>query len=98
MKKEKRNDAYFVCPNCGAELPANARVCRECGSDENTGWSQSTYLDGIDLPFDEDDYEETVKRELGGGTGGKRGFRVDWKMVVGVAVVAAMLMAFVWQC
>jgi hypothetical protein len=97
MKKEKRNDAYFVCPNCGAELSAGARVCRDCGSDENTGWSESTYLDGIDLSFDEDDYEETVKRELG-GSGGKRGFRVDWKMVVGVTVVAAMLMAFVWHC
>jgi len=97
MGREKKNNSYFVCPNCGAELPAGARVCRECGSDENTGWSENTYLDGIDLPFDEDDYEEVKARELGGGSG-KKGFRVNWTAVVGIAVVVAMLMAFVWRC
>jgi hypothetical protein len=95
MKKEKSKASYFVCPNCGAELPSGARVCRECGSDENTGWSESTYLDGIDLPFDEDDYEEVRARELGGG---RKGFRVNWTAVVGIAVLAAMLAAFVWRC
>jgi hypothetical protein len=93
MGKEK--ESYFVCPNCGAELPTSARACPNCGSDENTGWSENTYLDGIDLPFDDDDYEEVKKREFGGGKGGGR---VNWMAVVGVAVLVAMLMAFVWHC
>ncbi len=93
MGKEK--ESYFVCPNCGEELPANARVCPNCGSDENTGWSENTYLDGIDLPFDEDDYEEVKERELGGS---KKGFRVNWMAVIGIVVLAAMFVAFVWQC
>ncbi|MDR2591299.1 MAG: zinc-ribbon domain-containing protein [Chitinispirillales bacterium] len=91
----KENGAYFVCPNCGAELPAGARVCSECGSDENTGWSESTYLDGIDLPFDDDDYEEVREREFGDS---KKGFRINWMAVIGIVVLAAMFVAFVWQC
>jgi len=45
----------FVCPHCGAELPAKAKFCPECGSDDTTGWSEDTYLDGVSLPGEEDD-------------------------------------------
>ena len=55
-------DAYDACPNCGEDVPDKARACPHCGSDENTGWSEMTYLDGIDLG-DESDYEETLGRE-----------------------------------
>ena len=41
---------YFVCPNCGAEVPTKAKSCPDCGSDENTGWSEDTMYDGLDLP------------------------------------------------
>jgi hypothetical protein len=91
-------NSYFVCPNCGETVPANARACRSCGSDENTGWSDNTYLDGIDLPFEDDDYEEIRAREFGGSFGkvrGKKGLRVDWRVVVGVVVLIAMIWAFV---
>ncbi|MGR3219736.1 MAG: zinc-ribbon domain-containing protein [Candidatus Anammoxibacter sp.] len=52
---------YFVCPNCGAELALNALACRECGSDENTGWSDETMYDGLDLPSDFDDADQPSK-------------------------------------
>ncbi len=32
---------FFRCPNCGAEVPINAKACPECGSDEETGWSEA---------------------------------------------------------
>ena len=41
---------YFICPNCGAEVPIKALSCPECGSDEKTGWSEDTMYDGLDLP------------------------------------------------
>lgn len=41
---------WFVCPVCGAEVPSRARSCRECGSDETTGWSAATEYDDLDLP------------------------------------------------
>jgi len=97
-----KNNQSFVCPVCGALLPANAKVCRDCGSDDNTGWAENTYMDGIDLPFDDDEYEEMKAREFGDGGNGsgrtnisvKKGFRIDWKMVIGIIVLAAMLLAF----
>lgn len=55
---------YFTCPVCGGEVKMKAKACPHCGSDENTGWSENTYLDGIDL-YDEDDYRETIRREFG---------------------------------
>ena len=40
-------DDYFICPVCGAEVPMNAASCKECGSDDRTGWSADTAYDGI---------------------------------------------------
>jgi uncharacterized membrane protein YvbJ len=31
---------YFTCPHCGAAVPSDASACPECGSDEETGWSE----------------------------------------------------------
>ncbi len=31
---------YFICPHCEAKVPRGASACPECGSDENTGWSE----------------------------------------------------------
>jgi hypothetical protein len=41
---------FFRCPNCGADNPNEALICRYCGSDERTGWSENTMYDGLDLP------------------------------------------------
>src|ERR1041384_1119375 len=32
-----------ICPNCGAEVPRQAKACPECGSDEKTGWSEEAH-------------------------------------------------------
>ncbi|MCL2219432.1 MAG: zinc ribbon domain-containing protein [Chitinispirillia bacterium] len=91
-----KNNASFVCPVCGAVLPANAKVCRDCGSDDTTGWSENTYLDGIGLPFDDDEYEDMKKKEFGEvNVSGKAGSRIDWKMVIGIIVLVAMIYAIV---
>jgi len=31
-------------------VPAGALACPECGSDDETGWSQDTMYDDLDLP------------------------------------------------
>jgi len=54
-----------TCPNCGAEVPPNARACPECGADEQTGWSDRATAQRLDLPDDEFDYEQFVKDEFG---------------------------------
>ena len=42
MRKKR---ATFECPNCGADVPVSAVVCRECGSDAETGWKSSEEID-----------------------------------------------------
>ncbi len=55
-----------TCPNCGADLPRNARTCPECGSDEETGWSEAAESSHLDLPDDSFDYDKFVENEFGG--------------------------------
>lgn len=40
------------CPHCGAPLPRRAHVCKECGSDDRTGFRDSADIDyeSTDLP------------------------------------------------
>ncbi len=49
---------FFNCPNCGEEVPIKARACPDCGSDENTGWSDDTMYDGLDL----NEYDESNEK------------------------------------
>jgi len=53
-----------TCPNCGADVPRNAKACPECGADEKSGWSDSAYADRLGIPDDEFDYDKFVKEEF----------------------------------
>jgi hypothetical protein len=55
-----------VCPNCGADVPRNARACPECGSDEQTGWSEEARAQQLGLPDENFDYDKFVEEEFGG--------------------------------
>ena len=54
-----------TCPNCGADVPRNAKACPECGADEKTGWSDSAYTSGLGIPDENFDYDKFVKEEFG---------------------------------
>ncbi len=83
----RKNDTVS-CPNCGAEISRRARACPSCGSDEETGWSEDTYLDGIDLP-DESEYEELKEKEFGERSTGIR--PVSWAGLVGLLLLLLFL-------
>jgi Uncharacterised protein family UPF0547. len=80
-----------VCPNCGAEVPANAKACPECGSDEETGWSDEAYTGGLDLPEENFDYHDFVKREFGQKSPVPRGIRWFWWLVALGLVICFVL-------
>jgi hypothetical protein len=86
-----------ICPHCGAEVPRNARACPECGSDEQTGWSDDAHSQRLGLPDEDFNYDEFVKEEFGPGQRRElrpRGIRWLW-WVVAVLLVALFAWFFV---
>jgi uncharacterized membrane protein YvbJ len=85
-----------VCPNCGAEVPPDAKACPECGSDEQTGWSEQARYDSLDLPDEDFDYNEFVKREFGDDKRSSlpRGDHWFW-WAVGILLAVALVLLFV---
>jgi hypothetical protein len=83
-------DDDFICPACGAEVPAKAKACPECGSDEKTGWSANTVYDGTGMEDPKEfDYEDWKRLE---GIGGGRSRR-QWLLWI-VAVLLLVLIFF----
>lgn len=80
-----------VCPNCGAEVPRNAKCCPECGADEETGWSDSAQAENLGLPDEKFDYDRFVKEEFGGET---RPRGISWLWVTALGLV--LLFLFFW--
>jgi hypothetical protein len=79
-----------ICPQCGASVPPDAKACPECGSDEQTGWSERAQYDGLDLPDEPFDYEDFVKREFGGPSPVPRGVSWFWWLVAAALVVGLL--------
>jgi len=82
-----------ICPNCGAEVPPKAKSCPECGSDEQTGWSEQTRYDSLDLPDDKFDYDEFVKKEFSDEKPTPRGVHWFWWLI---AVALAIGLLVLW--
>ncbi len=80
-----------ICPNCGAEVPPNARACPECGSDEQTGWSDEANAGALGLPDEEFDHDDFVEREFGAKKTIPRGVHWFWWLIA--LVVAAAFLA-----
>jgi uncharacterized membrane protein YvbJ len=79
------------CPNCGADVPRNAKACPECGACEETGWAEDSHTAGLDLPEDSFDYNEFVQREFGPKKRLPRGISWLWWTVSIVLVVLFVL-------
>jgi len=59
-------DPPEVCPVCGEDVPRRALACPNCGADHNSGWrDDADSADGLDLPDNDFDYNEFVRREFG---------------------------------
>jgi RNA polymerase subunit RPABC4/transcription elongation factor Spt4 len=82
-----------ICPNCGAVVPPNARNCPECGSDENTGWSDSAQADRLGIPDDNFDYDRFVKEEFSPAGPKPRGIHWLWWLT---ALILVVLFLFFW--
>ena len=87
---------YFICPQCGEEVEAGARVCPNCGSDDGTGWSEDADKWQADIPVgygpdEEFDYDEFVGREFAQPAG--QASALPRAFVIALALAAAILVA-----
>ena len=99
-RRRGKDDDYFLCPNCGAEVPVGAKFCRECGASDDSGWGEEESQDegsGSGYgPDDEFDYDEFVRREFPEQSPVDSNYRLKrWAMAVLVALVAAAFLASV---
>jgi hypothetical protein len=77
-----------TCPNCGADVPRNAKACPDCGADEATGWSEEAHASSLGLPDESFEYDEFVEREFGKKKALPYGVKwFWWAVAIGVAVI-----------
>ena len=81
------------CPNCGADVPRNAKACPECGADESSGWSEDASADRLGLPDENFNYDDYVKREFGPKSVKPRGLAWVW-WITGVGLLVLIL--YLW--
>jgi hypothetical protein len=66
-------------------------ACRECGADHLSGWREDAAdYDGLDLPDDDFDYDDFVKREFGGAPK-PTGIRPVWWLVALALILITIL-------
>jgi uncharacterized membrane protein YvbJ len=83
-----------TCPNCGADVPRNAKACPACGADEETGWSDSAYAGNLGIPEEKFDYENFVKEEFGGE---KKPRGISWLWWVTALGLVILILLFWWK-
>jgi uncharacterized membrane protein YvbJ len=82
-----------VCPNCGSEVPRNARACPECGSDEQTGWSEEAKSTDLGLPDEDFNYDKFVEQEFGSKKPVPRGIHWFWWVIALVLIIGFVVFA-----
>jgi hypothetical protein len=82
-----------ICPNCGAEVPPDAKACPGCGADEETGWGRDAQYADLDLPDDNFDYEAFVKREFASPSPKPETLSWFWWII---AIVVLLALLFLW--
>ena len=92
-KKRTPRRTPEICPVCGEDVPRDALACPECGADHNSGWREDgdTY-DGVDLPDDDFNYDDFVKREFG-SRAKPPGLKTIW-WIVAIALIVAFVVYF----
>ena len=87
---------WVACPHCGERIARDAKACRHCGSDERTGWAEATYLDGVDLP-EEEDYADSLEREgLRGRASGSPRKTEPGRWITGAVASLLILLFVLW--
>ncbi len=94
QKRRTRPSSPELCPVCEGEVPSGALACPECGADHTSGWKEDAdAYDGVNLPDDDFNYDDFVKREFGSRVK-PAGLKVLWWIAGILLIVAFLLMYF----
>ena len=94
-ERHNRSRAPEICPVCDEEVPRNAVACPECGADQNTGWRENAdAYDGLNIPDDDFDYDDFVKREFGSRVK-PAGLKMVW-WIAGIVLIAALILMYLY--
>jgi len=84
-----------VCPNCGAEVPRNAKACPNAVPMKKPGWSEPAYASSLGLPDEKFDYDEFVKEEFGAGRAKRAAPGWFWWVIALLAAIFGVICIFV---
>jgi len=73
-------------------------ACDDCGACAKSGWKKNAEVyDGLDLPDEDFDYDEFVKREFGSAKSGSSSSReIFWRWVAAI-VLAVMVLGYLFS-
>ena len=96
---------FYLCPECGADVPVGSEGCKACGprkvahkmrrkkqkaARKKRSWEQDSAYDGLGLPDEDYDYEDFVEREFGGKPHKRIGIAWYWWLTAVVLIVAML--------
>jgi uncharacterized membrane protein YvbJ len=83
-----------ICPVCGEDVPRDSLACPECGADHNSGWREDADIyDAVDLPDDDFNYDEVIRKEFGAAP--KRGgLKTVWWVAAVILIIVFMVIYF----
>jgi hypothetical protein len=94
-KRRTRPRTPDVCPVCNEEVPSGALACPECGADHNSGWRENAdAYDGVNLPDDDFNYDDFVKREFDSRVK-SAGLKMIW-WIAGIVLIAALILMYLY--
>ena len=81
------------CPQCGAALPDEVEACPECGSCEETGWSERARYEamGVDYDSDEFDYAAFVENEFSKEKRSPQAKQWFWGLVAAILIILFLI-------
>ncbi len=86
-------DDWYACPSCGDEVRVGSSGCPRC-RDMPDVEDDATYLDGVDLPGEEEfDHAAWAKKEFGASSKIKPPHLAWHWWIAGILLVAAMIAA-----
>jgi hypothetical protein len=81
-----------ICPVCGEDVPRRSLACPACGADHNSGWRiDADAHEALDLPDEDFDYDEFVRREFG-SSAKPAGIKTIWWITA--IILLALSLAF----